>query len=47
MKQESTIKLTEKFDQELLNILKEDLKMIRSSKAESVSKIYVHLPIAS
>jgi hypothetical protein len=46
MKQESTIKLTEKFDQELLNILQEDLKMIRSNKAETV-KIYTQLPIAS
>ncbi|HEY0895332.1 MAG TPA: hypothetical protein VGE15_02155 [Sphingobacteriaceae bacterium] len=47
MKNESTIKLTEKFDQELLNILKEDLKAVRSNRAGSVSRIFIELPIAS
>ena len=47
MKQESTLKLTEKFDQELLAILTEDLKMIRNHKQESPTAIYTHMPIAS
>lgn len=47
MKQESTIKLTEKFDQELLNLLMEDLKTIRNKNIEPSTRIYFQLPIAS
>ena len=47
MKHESTIKLTEKFDQELLNLLQEDLRAIRSKKMQSSARIFFPLPIAS